>query len=150
DIQAVLATAVVGIEDVKPNEGFSIRLGLLRPQSRGRITITSADPDAPLRIDPRYLSAEADILALCGAVEHSRALGSAPGLSEWRKREIPRIPRDQRARREFVARNVGSYWHPVGTCAMGLHDEAVVDPSLRVRGTANLRVADASVMPTIT
>jgi len=51
---------------------------------------------------------------------------------------------------EFVAQNVGSYWHPVGTCAMGVHREAVVDPSLRVYGTTNLRVADASIMPTIT
>jgi hypothetical protein len=52
--------------------------------------------------------------------------------------------------REFIARNVGSYWHPAGTCAMGLHDEAVVDPGLRVYGVTGLRVADASIMPTIT
>jgi choline dehydrogenase len=51
---------------------------------------------------------------------------------------------------EFVAQNAGSYWHPVGTCAMGLHKEAVVDPSLSVYGTAKLRVADASIMPAIT
>jgi len=150
DLHAVLATAAVGATEVRPNEGFSIRLGLLRPRSRGRIKITSADPNAPLLIDPNYFSAEADLTALCAAVEHSRAIGSAAGLSEWRKREIARIPLGKGELQEFVARNVGSYWHPVGTCAMGVHQEAVVDPSLYVYGTTNLRVADASIMPTIT
>lgn len=70
-------------------------------------------------------------------------------MSEWRKREIPRIPRGKSELNEFVARNIGSYWHPVGTCTMGVHEEAVVDPSLRVYGTTNLRVADASIMMTI-
>jgi choline dehydrogenase len=150
DVHAVLATAAVGTSEVKPNEGFSIRLGLLRPQSRGRITITSADPGAPLQIDPEYLSAAADLNALCAAVEHSRAIGSAAGFSEWRKREIARIPSGRSELKEFVTRNVGSYWHPVGTCAMGAHENAVVDPTLCVYGTTNLRVADASIMPTIT
>jgi choline dehydrogenase len=150
DIHALLATSAVGTTEVKPNEGFSIRLALLRPRSRGHIRITSADPNAPLLIDPNYLSAAADLAALCAAVEHSRAIGSAAGLSEWRKREIARIPRGKSELNEFVAQNVGSYWHPIGTCAMGVHEEAVVDPSLRVYGTTNLRVADASIMPTIT
>jgi len=74
----------------------------------------------------------------------------ARGLSDWRKREIPRVPRGKRELRDFVTQSIGSYWHPVGTCAMGLHAEAVVDPSLRVYGTTHLRVADASIMPTIT
>jgi choline dehydrogenase len=149
DIQAVLATSALGIAGVKPAEAFSIRLGLLRPQSRGRIKITSADPEARILIDPAYLSAEADVVALRAAVEHSRAIGSAAGLSEWRQREVARIPSGKVELAEFVAQNVGSYWHPVGTCSMGVHQEAVVDPSLRVHGTTNLRVADASIMPTI-
>jgi choline dehydrogenase len=95
NIQALLATSALGIADVKPNEAFSIRLALLRPRSRGRIQITSTDPTAPLLIDPGYLSAEADLTALCAAVEHSRAIGSAAGLSEWRKREIARIPAEK-------------------------------------------------------
>jgi choline dehydrogenase len=150
DIHALLGTAAVGTREVKPNEGFSIRLGLLRPQSRGRIKITSADPNAPLLIDPAYLSAAADLRTLSAAVEHSREIGSAAGLSEWRKQEVARIPRGRNELNEFVARNIESYWHPVGTCAMGVRDQAVVDPLLRVCGTTNLRVADASIMPTIT
>ncbi|MBV8590740.1 MAG: hypothetical protein JO212_11920, partial [Acetobacteraceae bacterium] len=66
------------------------------------------------------------------------------------KREIATSPRGKSELKQFVARNIGSYWHPVGTCAMGVHQEAVVDPLLRVYGTINLRVADASIMPTIT
>ncbi|MBV8524504.1 MAG: GMC family oxidoreductase N-terminal domain-containing protein [Acetobacteraceae bacterium] len=150
DMHALLATSVVGSAEVKPNEGFSIRLGLLRPQSRGSIRLTSADLKAPVLIDPSYLSATADLMTLCAALEQSRAIGSAPGLSEWRKREIATIPRGKSELKQFVARNIGSYWHPVGTCAMGVHQEAVVDPLLRVYGTINLRVADASIMPTIT
>jgi choline dehydrogenase len=150
DTHALLATTAVGTTEIRPNEGFSIRIGLVRPHSRGRITITSGDPNAPLLIDPNYLSAAADLRTLCAAVEHSRAIGWAPGLSGWRKREIPRVPRGKRELNDFVAQNIGSYWHPVGTCAMGIHAEAVVDPSLRVYGTTHLRVADASIMPTIT
>src|SRR5262249_29816455 len=150
DIQALLATSAEGTAEIKPNEGFSIRIALVRPQSRGRIRITSPDPDAPLLIDPNYLSAPADLTRLCAAVEYCRAIGLAQGLSEWRKREIPRVPRGTPQLKEFVAQNLSSYWHPVGTCAMGLDTEAVVDPSLRVHGTTHLRVADASIMPTIT
>src|SRR5262249_38483686 len=68
DIHGVLATSAVGTVEVRPNEGFSIRLGLVRPQSRGRIKITSADSNAPLLIDPNYLSVGADATALAGAV----------------------------------------------------------------------------------
>jgi choline dehydrogenase len=150
DIQAVLATSALGISGVKANDAFSIRLGLLRPRSRGCIKITSADPEAPPFINPAYLSSEADVTALCAAIEHSRAIGSAAALSEWCKREVRRIPRGKIELTEYVAQNVGSYWHPVGTCAMGVHRESVVDPLLRVHGTTKLRVADASIMPTIT
>jgi choline dehydrogenase len=118
DLHALLASSAVGTTEIKANEGFSIRLALLRPQSRGSIKITSADLNAPLLIDPNYLSAGIDAAKLCAAVEHSRAIGSAAGLSEWRKREIARIPRGKSELNEFVARNIGSYWHPVGTCAM--------------------------------
>ena len=91
-----------------------------------------------------------DLTTLCAAVEHSRAIGLAHAFSDWRKREIPGVPRGKRELHDFVRQSIGSYWHPVGTCAMGFHAEAVVDPSLRVHGTTHLRVADASIMPTIT
>jgi choline dehydrogenase len=127
-----------------------MRLGLVRPQSSGRIKITSADINAPLLIDPTYLSAGADLTALCAAVEHCRAIGLTAGLCEWRKQEIGEIPSGKAGVSEYVVRNIGSYWHSVGTCAIGVHEDAVVDPSLHVHGVENLRVADASIMPAIT
>jgi choline dehydrogenase len=150
DVQALFSPRAVGTGEIRSEDGFSILLALVRPESRGRLRITSADPNGPLLIDPQYLSAEADLIHLGAAIEHARAIGSAAGLSEWRKREIPRVPSERSAMREFITRNVGSYWHAVGTCAMGVHDRAVVDPTLRVYGVSNLRVADASIMPTIT
>jgi choline dehydrogenase len=59
------------------------------------------------------------------------------------------MPRGHSALQAFVARHIGSYWHPVGSCAMGVHAEAVVEPSLCVYGTTHLRAAGASIMPTI-
>jgi choline dehydrogenase len=150
DIQALFSPSVYGTSAIARNAGFSILLALVRPESRGRIKIASADPTGPLLIDPGYLSAAADLDALMAAIDQARELGSSAALSEWRKREIPRAPSGRHELREFIAGNVGSYWHPVGTCAMGLHDEAVVDPGLRVYGVTGLRVADASIMPTIT
>lgn len=150
DMQALFSPRALGTNEISADDGYTILLALVRPESRGRLRIASADPNGPLLIDPRYLSAETDLTRLCAALDHARAIGSAAGLSEWRKREMRRAPSERRALREFIARNVGSYWHPVGTCAMGIHDRAVVDPALRVRGVSGLRVADASIMPTIT
>ncbi|WP_375143994.1 GMC oxidoreductase [Bradyrhizobium sp. Ash2021] len=103
---------MVGVPQIKPNEAFSIGLGLLRTQSRGRIKITCADINAPLLIDPNYLSAGADLTALCAAVEHCRAIGLTAGLSEWRKRETGEIPSGKAGVSEYVARNILRHGRP--------------------------------------
>ena len=140
----------MGTAEVKPNEAFSIRLGLVRPQSRGRIRINVCRSKRTNSCRPELPFCGGRSLGTIGALEHSRALGAAKGLSEWRRREVPRIPNGKNELNDFIARNLDSYWHPVGTCAMGLQEQAVVDPFLRVHGTENLRVVDASIMPTIT
>jgi choline dehydrogenase len=71
-------------------------------------------------------------------------------LSRWHDGELQVAPSGKAELRGFIKRTVDSYNHPVGTCAMGLGKHAVVDPTLRVHGISNLRVADASVMPDIT
>jgi choline dehydrogenase len=71
-------------------------------------------------------------------------------LSPWHAGEVLMAPAGKADRRDFIKRNVTSYRHPVGTCAMGVGKRAVVDPMLRVHGIANLRIADNSVMPNIT
>jgi choline dehydrogenase-like flavoprotein len=96
-------------------------LALVRPESRGRLKMTSADPNGPPLIDPDYLSAEGDLIALSAAIDRARSVGSGTGLCEWRKREVTGIPNGRSERREFVARHVGTFWHPVGICTMGVH-----------------------------
>jgi choline dehydrogenase len=134
-----------------PESAWTIAVGLVRPASRGTLRLRSADPaDAPL-IDPAYLAEEADLVAMVRGVEIVRDLVSARAFDPWRGAEV--LPgadvQGDAALRDFVRRAAGPYFHPVGTCKMGIDAGAVVDPELRVRGVEGLRVADASVMPTV-
>ena len=129
--------------------GVTANVCQLRPASRGRIGLGSADPAAPPCIDPAYLSDERDRKAIVAGVRFTRELFRHPPLStRYGARE--RLPGERRASDAALldyARDTGStVFHPVGTCRMG-KDDGVVDPSFRVRGTRNLWVADASVMP---
>jgi choline dehydrogenase len=134
-----------------PEGSWTIAVGLVRPASRGTLRLRSADPaDKPL-IDPAYLTEEADVAAMVRGVEIVRDLVTASAFDDWRGPEA--LPgagaRGTGALRDFVRRAAGSYFHPVGTCKMGVGADAVVDPELRVRGIDGLRVADASVMPDV-
>ena len=135
-----------------PAHGWTFTPGLVRTQSRGRLRLTSADPTAPLSMDPRAMSVDADLDALAASVELMREVGHQPALREWTTGEVYPGP-DVRTRedvRDYVRKTVGSYHHQVGTCKMGQDPDAVVDPELRVYGVEGLRVADASIMPFIT
>jgi choline dehydrogenase len=133
-----------------PGGGFTFLTGLFRPRSRGRIALTSADLDAPLHIDPNYLSDSTDLDALCAGAQASVELGMSSALARWRTGDLHTAPTGNAKLRDFIKRNVTSYRHPVGTCAMGQGRETVVDPTLRVHGIANLRIADNSVLPSVT
>ena len=128
---------------------------LLKPQSRGTITLRSADPHAKPIIDPRYLTddAGADRAALMAGLRMCADIAKSPATATA---IIGRIARPHGATDlddETLERALNSLshtlYHPVGTCRMGSDDASVVDPDLRVRGVDGLRVADASVMPTI-
>jgi choline dehydrogenase len=130
---------------------FTIIPGITRPRSRGTVRLTAADPDAPLAIDPRYFSHPADMATMIEAVRLSREIAEQPALAAWNAGEHfpgPHVTSDE-AITTYVARDVSTWFHPVGTCRMGVGDDAVVDPALRVHGVAGLRVADASIMPDI-
>jgi choline dehydrogenase len=130
---------------------FSIALILLHPGSRGWVKLRSADPmDAP-RIQPNLLADPADISAFVRAIRIIRKLVRTPPQSENTDKEItPGAEIESDADIEaYVRKTCATMYHPVGTCTMGNGAEAVVDPELRVRGLANLRVIDASIMPTV-
>ena len=153
DTQPVCFHLPLGAEpETAPEHGFSLMAGLVRTQSRGAIRLTSADPTAPLSLDPRALTVGADLDALAASVELMREVGNQPALREWTTGELLPGPsvRTREEIRDHVRRTVGSYHHQVGTCKMGQDETAVVDPELRVHGVEGLRVADASIMPFIT
>ncbi len=129
---------------------FGIVVILGKPRSRGTLSLRSADPSDPARIDPRYLDHPDDLETLVRGVTMARRIAAAPALREARARELAPGPftRSPDAVARYVQKNLITTYHFAGTCRMGDDDEAVVDTSLRVRGVEGLRVADASVMPT--
>ena len=131
--------------------GFTLFGGSLPSDSRGSLSLKSADPLAHPRIDPRYLTEEADVGRLIAAVEIGREIASAPAFDDWRGEEIAPTDglRGKDELRDYVIRTAQTFFHPVGTCKMGTGPDSVVDPLLRVHGTRNLRIADASVIPDI-
>jgi choline dehydrogenase len=131
--------------------GFSILASCLRPRSRGYISLAANTPSEPPLIQPNYLSCQADLHALVEGVKLCRRLGQASAFDPFRGMEIypgPAAQSDQ-ALVEYIRRMAESCYHPVGTSKMGHDAMAVVDPRLRVHGIAGLRIADASIMPTI-
>jgi choline dehydrogenase len=135
-----------------PENGLTLMGGMVRPVSRGTIRLTGSSADDPLLLDPNILACEADVDSLAAAVELCRRMGASDALREWGVQE--RYPGPDITSRESVRQYVRdtaiTYHHQVGTCKMGTDTAAVVDPLLRVHGFQGLRVADASVMPTIT
>jgi choline dehydrogenase len=133
-----------------PPNVCSIVPGLVRVRSRGYLRLKTAEPDGPLEIQPNFLAQQADVDALVAGVELGLDLASQPAYRELIRRWVAPPERPSRdGIVTFIRRSCLSYNHPVGTCAMGSGREAVVDAELRVRGVEALRVADASVMPTI-
>jgi choline dehydrogenase len=134
-----------------PANSYTIAPGIVRPLSRGSIRLLDATPGGALAIDPNYLAEDADVVGLLEGIAMSREIGEARAFDDWRGREVLPGPdvTSEDALREFVAKAASTYYHPAGTCAMGTGPDAVVDPELRVRGVTGLRVADASIMPTI-
>lgn len=154
DLELIFAPAPFFDEGIGDPYGHAVVMGpiLLKPRSRGTITLRSADPtDKPI-IDPRYLSDEADRAALMAGLRITADIARAPALANV----VGKVARPLGATDlddETFTRAINSVshtlYHPVGTCRMGSDEGSVVDPQLRVRGIEALRIADASVMPTL-
>jgi choline dehydrogenase len=134
-----------------PKEGFTIAPALVQPTSRGHVQLASADwRDAPV-IVCNHLGTDRDLAAIVRAVEVARELGSKTALDGVREAEI--VPGPKATSKadliELVRSGAASFGHAVGTAKIGTGADAVVDSELRVRGIRGLRVADASVIPSI-
>ncbi len=138
----------------QPTEhGFSLAAMLLKPRSRGRVRLRSADPLEPPLIESDHFSDAGgeDLRTTVEGLKIARRIVAAPALAAFDGGEI--VPGSAAVSDEELAASVRAeaqtIYHPVGTCAMGSGEGAVVDARLRVRGLEGLRVVDASVMPTV-
>jgi choline dehydrogenase len=139
-------------EPLDPFPAFTASVCNVRPTSRGHVRITSSDPSAHPEIRPNYLATEDDRRVAADSVRVTRRIVSMPALAKYRPEEFrpgPDIDSD-----EALAKAAGeistTIFHPVSTCRMGTDPLAVVSPRLKAHGLEGLRIADASVMPTIT
>ena len=130
--------------------GLSCHVCLLRPQSRGSVSLHGANPALPPRIDPAYLSHPQDLEDMVAGYHITQRLMQAPALAELYTRDMftPDV-RDDDGIRAIIRQRAETIYHPVGTCRMGRDADAVVDAELRVHGLQGLRVVDASIMPAL-
>ena len=139
-------------EPLDPFPAFTASVANIRPTSRGWVRITAPEPTAQPEIRPNYLATAEDRHVAALSVRVTRNIVSMPALAKYRPEEFrPGLEFESDDELAKAAGDISTtIFHPVGTCKMGGDETAVVDPRLKVRGLAGVRVADASVMPTIT
>ena len=154
DIQLALCTGIVDDHTRKTHlgHGYTLHVTLMRPKSRGSVTLQSAKPtDAPL-IDPAYLRDPEDLATLIKGTQMGFDIMQAQPLAAYRGKMLYPIERDNTAQiAQFLRDHSDTEYHPSGTCKMGPANDpmAVVDAELRVHGVQGLRVVDASIMPNL-
>ena len=155
DVQLHMVRAIVDDHGRKMHfgGGYSCHVCVLRPKSRGNVTLNSADPsDAPL-IDPAFLEDDRDLDTLLRGTKLLQRIMQAPAFDKVKGKPLYAAESEDDAELiEDIRNRADTVYHPVGTCKMGdvKNDSmAVVDPRLRVRGIKGLRVADASIMPQV-
>ena len=139
-------------DELEREPGAAIAVCVVQPESRGTILAKSKDVSDHPAIRPNAFSAPCDMAAMISGLRTARKIFSSPAWMKYSVKELrpgtARNSDDELA--DYVHKNVGSVFHPAGTCRMGGDDASVVDPRLRVRGITGLRIIDASVMPNVT
>jgi len=152
DVQFLFRAGSLSAEPYLPpflpsfTDTFGCRVALLRPKSRGRVSLASADPRAPMRIELNFLGDEDDLKVLRAGMRMAVDVGRQRPLASYVESEVSPLNTDAEIDAHIRATGITVY-HPISTCRMGNDADAVVDPELRVRGIDALRVVDASVMP---
>jgi choline dehydrogenase len=130
--------------------GYSIHSSIMRPKSRGSITLADSDPRSAPLIDPNYLSHPDDLTAMLHGLKKTLSIMQSKAFDKIRGKMVYQLDiNNDEQLIEFIRQTADTEYHPVGTCKMGQDDMAVVDTNLKVHGISNLRVVDASIMPTI-
>lgn len=128
--------------------GFSLHACVLRPESHGTVRLGSNEAAAPPVIDPNFLDDDRDIAVMRGGVRLSHRIVDAPAMRAFGPKDRHPIDLDSDDELDSLIRDRSdSVYHPVGTCRMGSDTDAVVDPTLKMRGLEGLWIADASIMP---
>lgn len=140
-----------GTDTAPSGNGCTINIGVMRPRSRGRLSLRSADPAAPPRIDARYLTDPYDADCMAEGVRLMQEIMAEPAIARYVQAPYKPAARlsTTEERLAFVRNTMQGALHPCGGCAMGQGLDAVVDPEFQVRGLEGLRVADSSAMPAI-
>jgi len=152
DIQIIFIPGQFSMHGKDPiSHGFSFLVVPTQPKSRGGVTLRSANPLDPPRIDPRYITDEDDFKTIKRGVEEALRMGAHEDFATFgAKLDIGEYDlASQVGMRKFIREASQTIWHPCSTCRMGVDSMAVVDPKLRVFGMEGLRIADASIMPMI-
>jgi choline dehydrogenase len=145
------STDIYNLKTYPQKDGYGILAILIRPESRGYIALNSANPkEAPI-IQPNLLSTEQDKKIILEALKIAIEIANTEAFKTVSPEgpSLPVVPASDGALMEHILKSLETLYHPVGTCKMGLDAMAVVDNHLKVHGIRNLRVMDASIMPTI-
>lgn len=142
------STDIYDLKTYRKTDGFGILSIVLKPKSRGYVTLQSTDPLADPVIQPNFLAQREDLDLLMKGMR--KALSIASAMSDHCTIEVPGFEASDEQLIDHIKKSLETLYHPVGTCKMGNDEWSVVDSDLKVRGIKGLRVVDASVMPIIT